>query len=49
MIHWASFRHTNVDALSWNPIDIVDEWEDLIENIQDYKLVKLGYSLKETF
>jgi hypothetical protein len=48
IICWASSRHTNVDAFSWNPIDIVDEWEDLIKDIQDCKLVKLGCLLKET-
>jgi hypothetical protein len=33
IIHIASFRHTNVDALNRNPMDVVDEWEDLIEEI----------------
>ncbi len=29
----SSSRHTNVDALNWNPMDVVDECEDLIKEI----------------
>lgn len=43
------FIHTNVDVLSRNLVDIVDEQKDLIEEIQDCKLVKPSCSLEETF
>jgi hypothetical protein len=39
MVHQAIAKHTNVDALSLNPADGADEWEDIIEEIQDCKLV----------
>jgi hypothetical protein len=41
-------KHINIDALSHNPIDVVDEREDLIEEIQDCKLVGLNSTLAKT-
>jgi len=38
-VHRAIAKHRNVDALSRNPVDGADGWEDLIEEIQDCKLV----------
>ncbi len=33
IIHKVGSRHTNVDAFNQNPMDVVDEWEDLIKEI----------------
>ncbi len=49
IVHITSFRHTNFDTLSRNLEDAIEEREDLIEEIQDFDLMKLGNSPKETF
>ncbi len=41
IVHQAWVKHTNVDALSHNPVDVANECENLIEKIQDCKLIGL--------
>jgi hypothetical protein len=40
ILHQVGSRHTNVDALRQNPIDVVEEDEDLKDDIQDFKLLQ---------
>jgi hypothetical protein len=40
ILHRIGFRHTNVDALRQNPIDVVEEDEDLKDDIQNFKLLQ---------
>jgi hypothetical protein len=46
-MHWTWVKHTNVDAFNCNPVDVVDEWEDLIEKIQNCKRVGPSSTLTE--
>jgi hypothetical protein len=48
IVHKVGFRHTNVDALSRNLIDVIEANEDLIDEIQDYKLLQAIQQLGET-
>jgi hypothetical protein len=40
IVHRAGSRHTNVDVLSRNFINAIKTNEDLIDGIQDYKLLQ---------
>jgi hypothetical protein len=35
IVHWSGFRHTNVDALSRNPVGLATNDNDFSEEIQD--------------
>lgn len=48
IVHRVGAKQINIDALSCNPVDVVDEWEDLIEEFQDCKLVGLNSTLAKT-
>jgi len=48
IVHQAREKHINIGALSHNPVDVVDEWKYLIEEIQDCKLVGLSSTLAKT-
>ncbi len=40
ILHQVGSRHTNVDALRQNPIDVAKEDEDSKDDIQDFKLLQ---------
>jgi hypothetical protein len=48
IVHKARSRHTNVDALSRNLINVIKVDEDLVNEIQDYKLLQAIQQLGET-
>jgi hypothetical protein len=48
IVHRVGAKQMNIDALSCNPVDVVDEQEDLIQEFQDCKLVGLSSTLIET-
>ncbi len=49
IVHKVGSKHTNVDAISQNPMDITNEQEDLTEKIEDFNLMRPSCSPKETF
>jgi hypothetical protein len=40
IIHRTRSKHTNVDALSRNLVDVVEPYEDLMNEIQDCKMLQ---------
>jgi hypothetical protein len=48
IVHRARSRHTNVDALNRNLINVIKVDEDLVNEIQDYNLLQAIQQLGET-
>jgi hypothetical protein len=40
IVHRARSKHTNVDALNRNLVNVIEADEDLVDEIQDYKMLQ---------
>jgi len=48
IVHKARSKHTNVDALSRNLIDVTEKEDEMQDEIQDCKLLQVGKECNET-